>query len=239
MKSFTRTLPLRFQGELHDVELVQFSLDPDEARANLPEPFSPRIVGGRALVSVVNVRLVGMRPRWVPRLLTFGFRHIAIRMMIDDRPFSGTGEERGIFFLRSFTEHPLIAFGADWLSHYRLTRADVHPAGASGGWEICQGDKVLRYRLDEPGERPDGTMFDSWEDAEVPVASLDRAYAVDRRGDAWRTVIRRPDWPLVPASVRDFRVDFFESARLEGGFRVAAPVPYVWEAPERVAPCAL
>lgn len=93
MKSFTRTLPLRFQGELHDVELVQFSLDPDEARRHLPEPFTPRLVNGRALVSLVNVRLVGMRPRWIPRLLTFGFRHIALRMMIDDRPFTGMDEE--------------------------------------------------------------------------------------------------------------------------------------------------
>lgn len=237
MKSFTRTLPLRFQGELHDIELVQFSLDPDEARRHLPEPLAPRIQDGRALVSLVNVRLVGMRPRWVPRRLTFGFRHVALRMMIDDRPFTGMGEERGLFFVRSFTEHPFIAFGADWLSHYRLTRADVHATG--GGWEICQEDKVVRYRLSEPGGRPEGPLFTDWARAEVPVASLDRAYAVDRRGDVWRTVIRRPDWPLVPMGVQDFRVDFFDSARLECGFRVAVPVPYVWEAPERIAACAL
>ena len=240
MKSFTRTLPLTFHGELHDVELVQFSLDPDEARAHLPEPLAPRIVAGRACVSLVNVRLEGMRPLGVPRCLTFGFRHVAFRMLVDDAQHNEDSSAHGIFFARSFTEKPLVAWGADWLSHYRLTRARIQRVGEGDPtWEIRQPQGCIRYRLEEPAAHPVGAQFADWEEARRVVTSIDRAYAVDGRGRLWRTLIHRPGWPTAAADVSDFHVDFFESARLEGGFRVTAPVPYRWSPPEVMPePCA-
>jgi uncharacterized protein DUF2071 len=239
--SFLQTLPIGYHGELHDVELVQFSLDPEEAARALPPPLVPRVIAGRALVSLVNVRLRRMRPSFVPGLFGFSYRHVAFRLLLEDRALDPAAPEspgRGVFFVRSFTDRPLLAGVGSLLTHYRLTPAaiEVDPRGLAvheGGRRVSYRKAVLGAFVPAPG------LFGGWAEARAVVGAIDRAYAVDPQGGVWRTRIERPDWPLDPLPLAGFATDFFDSARLECAFRVAPVIPYHWRAPERVIPQAV
>ena len=232
--SFWKTLPIAYRGELHDVELVQFSLDPEEAARALPAPLAPRQIAGRALVSLVHVHLYRMRPAFLPGLFAFSYRHVAFRLLVDDWTLDREAPGRGVFFVRSFTDRPLLARAGSLLTHYRLTAAEIEvdPRGLA----LREGGRRLSYRKAVIGaEALSPGLFGGWAEARAAVGAIDRAYAVDREGGVWRTRIERPDWPLEPLPLAGFTTDFFESARLECAFRVAAVVPYHWLAPERVA----
>ena len=225
-----KTLPLSYVGQLHDVELVQFSLDPEEVAPHLPSRLALRTVGGRAMVSLVNVRLRGMRPSFAPPLLTFSYRHVAFRLLVDDRELDPARAAHGIFFLRSFTDRAILARAGNLLTHYRLHPAEVQ--SGETGLTVREKGKYLSYGK---GEARSPGIFGSWDEARAVLQSLDRAYAVDPRERIWRTRILRPDWPLEPLPVASFATDFFATARLECAFRVPEVIPYRWLAPARVA----
>ena len=224
-----KTLPVSYVGQLHDVELVQFSLDPEEVAPHLPARLALRTFGGRAMVSLVNVRLRGMRPSFAPPLLTFSYRHVAFRLLVDDRELDPARAAHGIFFLRSFTDRPLLARAGNLLTHYRL-----HPAEVRAGEACLTVREKGRYLSYGKGQSGNPGIFGSWDEARTVLQSLDRAYAVDPRERIWRTRILRPDWPLEPLPVASFATDFFATARLECAFRVPEVIPYRWLAPVRV-----
>jgi hypothetical protein len=228
-----KTLPIEYAGSLHDVELVQFSLDPGEAARELPPGLAPRLVNGRAVVSTVHVRLAGMHPIFMPPPFRFGYRHIALRLLVDDGPLNGDGTARGIFFVRSFTDRPLLARAGSLLTHYRLSPARIRVE--DGEVAVRQEGRHIawtRRASDEPGSPG---LFGSWEEARSVLCSLDRAYAVDPRGRTWRTRILRPDWPIEPLGLAGFSTDFFATARFECAFQVRETIPYRWLPPARVA----
>lgn len=228
-----KTLPIEYTGDLHDVELVQFSLAPEEVAPALPHPLKPRLFGGRAVVSLVHVMLRGMRPSFTPRPFHFDYRHIAFRLLVDDSKLDPEGLARGIFFVRSFTDRPVLARAGSLLTHYRLTpaRIEAEPEGLA----VRQAGKALSY-LRAAGEEPGAPgLFGDWDQARAVLGSLDRAYAVDPAGGIWRTRILRPDWPIEPLAVSGFATDFFTTARFECAFKVREVIPYRWLAPARVA----
>jgi hypothetical protein len=100
---------------------------------------------------------------------------------------------------------------------------------------VRQGGRRLSYRKAVLGSEPlSPGLFGGWAEARAVVGALDRADAVDLRGEVWRTRIEHPDWPLEPLALAGFATDFFESARLECAFRVASVIPCHWLSPVRV-----
>jgi hypothetical protein len=231
MKLSPRALPLSFRGTLFDIKLVQFSLDVEEARRFLPQGFEPLILRGRAIVSLANVQLERMRLTWMPRALGFNYRHVAFRFLIDETRFGGISAGPGIFFVRSFTDRPLLARAADWLTYYRVARARIE--STPDGMMLEQGGQRVSYRLASEASEPHlhGPSIETWSEAAGIVQPLDHAYGVTPPGRTVITRVLRPGWPIRPMEVVEFSTTFFETARLECGFRIDQPVPYVWQAP--------
>jgi len=225
-----RALPLSFRGQLFDIKLVQFSLDVEEARRFLPKGFEPLTLRGRAIVSLANVQLQRMRLTWMPRALGFNYRHVAFRFLIE----GGVSEAPGIFFVRSFTDRPLLARAADWLTYYRVVPARIE--NTPDGMTLRQGGRCVSYRLASGASEPHlhGPSIETWSEATGIVQPLDHAYGVTPRGRVIITRVLRPGWPIRPMEVVEFSTTFFETAKLECGFRIDQPVPYVWQAPRDV-----
>jgi hypothetical protein len=226
--------PVAHQGELHEVELVQWSLDPEEAARALPPPLVPRRIAGRALVSLVHVHLRRMRPAFLPGLFAFSYRQVAFRLLVDDQALAPEAPGRGAFFVRTFTDRPLLARASGLLTPYRLSLAEleVDPRGLA----LHEERRRLSYRKAVIGaEVPAPGLFGSWAEARAAVGGLDLEYALAPGGEIWRTRMECPGWPLEPLPLAGFTTDFFESARLECAFRVATVLPCRWRAPERVA----
>src|SRR5688572_9209375 len=105
------TSPFTIKGELHDVHLFNFSVEPDELKALIPKPLQLVIHQDRAWVSLVSVQLKNMRPSFCPFPIGGYYHHIAYRVLVDcpvQDENGNTGFERGIYFLESFTNNLFI-----------------------------------------------------------------------------------------------------------------------------------
>lgn len=226
MKSL-KNLRLRFQGELQDIHLVNFSVEAAELAGRIPEPIRPRTTAGRALISLVDVSLRNMRVQaaWTP--FRFHYQHIGFRVLVQDAQWNSDHAHRGIFFLQSFTDRPAIAWAGNLLGNFRFETA--HLANYPAGLRLEAGKRWLHYHLAGPLLHPDVHI----QSLQAQIGDIDRAWAVVGN-ELRKTQILRERWPLQPMNCIRFGTNFFETARFEAAFRVPEPIHYTWLPPETV-----
>lgn len=224
-----KRLPIKYVGELHEVRLINFSVEKEEILPLLPEGLQARDFKGRALISMVNVKLRNMRPSFMPAALHFDYQHIGFRLLVDDSKYND-GTAKGIYFLRSFTDKQLMVQGGSWFTNYNLEKACLEEHG--NAFQLTQNDKFLKYKLLD--EQPVQVN----EELKQMVGALDRAYSFI--GDElMRVKIMRERWPIEWISCEDFETNFFKTARLEGAFQVREVIHYEWLPPKPVTVCEL
>ncbi len=212
---------LQFQGELHDIVLVNFSVDPAEVSELLPKPLELRLFDGRAMISMVDVCLQNMRAKGPLGSFSFDYQHIGFRILVKDAKWNQDASNHGIYFLDSLTDRKLIALGGSMLSNYRLAHASLHQLPQ--GLDLRQGEKHLHYDFSGPVLQPSQSQIE----LQKVIGGIDRAWAVEN-SQLLKTQIVREKWPLEPVSCNRFETNFFESARLEGVFRVPETIHYTW-----------
>lgn len=217
-----RQIPITYAGELHEVKLINFSVDMAEVTPHLPGGIKARDFGGRAIISMVNVKLKKMRPAGLPVNLSFGYQHVAFRLLIEDGHLNG-GENKGIFFLRSFSDKPLLVWSGNLMTHYRLSNAQISDGET---FRLQQGDHFLQYRLTDKVAEGDPAL-------KSMIGAVDRAYAVDGK-QLRKTQIQREAWPIQWVDCIEFETNFFESAKLLGAFEVKEVIDYQWLPPKAV-----
>jgi hypothetical protein len=176
---------------------------------------------------MVDVQLRNMRAMkmWLP--FRFHYQHIGFRVLVEDAEWNPEHEHKGVFFLDSFTDKPAIARVERLFSNYKLQRARL--INTAAGLRLEHGDRFLEYYLAGPVEAPNEKL----EALQAQIGALDRAWAVD--GDELKkTQIVREKWPLEPMNCFRFSTNFFETAKLEGVFRVPETIYYNWLSPETV-----
>lgn len=220
-----KKIPLSFEGELHDVRLIQFSIDKKELRPLVPPTLPLYDFNGRALVSMVNVKLPAMKPQFAKSMLKFGYQHIGFRVVVDDSDRFVDGKNKGLYFLRSFTDKPLMVMGANMLTSFNMSKAKIHDEDFM--FELRQGNHYLHYAIEK--DRPETEN----EQLFKVIKRVNRAYS--QVGGMWReTLVHRKEWPIEWVNCYHFETNFFETARLEGAFIIRKPVRYTWLAPQKV-----
>lgn len=217
-----KRLPIHYKGELHDVRLINFSVAMEEVRDKIPAEIKIRDFNGRAMISMVDVKLRRMRPSFFPEFLHFNYRHVAFRLLVNDSHYNGGEKNKGIFFFRSFTSNPLIIAGGRFLTDYNLQSATIEETG--NRVTISQGKQHVKYSLDD-------TRTTDNQELKETIGALDRAYSV--LGNTLRvTLIQRENWPIESANCTLFENTFFKTARFEGAFRVHETIYYEWLPPK-------
>lgn len=215
-----KRLPIHYKGELHDVRLINFSVAMDEVLQNVPANIKVRDFNGRAMISMVDVKLKNMRPVAFP-FVRFNYRHVAFRLLVDDSQYN-EGVNKGIFFFRSFTNKPLIVFGGKLMTDYNLETATIEECGNEV--TISQADKKVKYCVDGLSAAPDNAL-------KTTIGALDRAYSM--LGNTVRvTQIQREKWPIQLVNCKGFENTFFKTAKFEGAFRVLETIYYEWLPPK-------
>jgi hypothetical protein len=224
--NFLKRIPIRYIGELHDVRLINFSVDIDEVKDKVPAQIKVRNFDGRALFSMVDVKLKNMRPSFIPSAIHFNYRHVAFRLLVEDASYNA-GLNKGLFFYKSFTDQPLIIAGGNLLTDYKLESAII--TEKNNLVEVRQDQQVVKYAIqDQPGSSP-GAM----EELQKTVGALDRAYSL--LGTTLRvTQIQREKWPIQSIGCNQFENTFFKTARLEGAFKVFETIYYQWLPPKEL-----
>lgn len=215
-----KRIPVRYKGELHDVRLINFTVDMSEVQDKVPAHIKVRSFNGRAMISMVDVKLKNMRPVALP-FMRFNYRHVAFRLLVDDQQYNN-GTNKGIFFLQSFTDKPLIVTGGQLLTDYNLESARIEESNKQV--VVSQNTNHVKYSLDSLSVPANNELTNT-------IGALDRAYSL--LGNAVRiTQIQREKWPIQPVNCVDFENTFFKTAKLEGAFRVPEIIYYEWLPPK-------
>jgi uncharacterized protein YqjF (DUF2071 family) len=220
--SLLKRIPVHYKGELHDVRLINFSVAMEEVLGKIPRAIKVRDFNGRAMISMVDVKLRNMHPVALP-FMRFNYRHVAFRLLVDDSQHN-KGDNKGIFFFRSFTDKPLMVAGGRLLTDYNLETARI----AENGNEvtISQDDKYVKYCVND-------IAVASKDELKTTIGALDRAYSI--LGDTVRvTQIQREKWPIQLVNCTGFENTFFKTAKLEGAFRVFETIYYEWLPPKAI-----
>jgi hypothetical protein len=219
-----KRLPIHYKGELHDVRLINFSISMEEVSGKIPADIKVRDFNGRAMISMVDVKLKNMRPAALP-LVRFNYRHVAFRLLVDDSQYN-KGEQKGIFFFRSFTDKPLIVFGGKLMTDYNLETASIKETGNEV--IIAQGGNEVKYCLDDLNVAQSDELKNT-------IGALDRAYSIMGNSIIRVTQIQREKWPIQLVNCKGFENTFFNTAKFEGAFRVPETIYYDWLPPKIVA----
>lgn len=223
-----KKIPIRYKGELHKIDLVNFSVELSEVEHLVPKPITPRLINDRVMISMVNVQLQRMRPAFLPSMLSSGYQHVGFRLLVEDAPYNPDGKNKGVYFLDSFTNRPAIVWAGGLLTDYRLRRAELW--NHKRNLDLRCGNQILSYTID-PVNPPE--IYH--EELRATIGEIDRAYSV-LGSLVRRTQIVREKWPLQEIRCTDFTTNFFRSARLEGVFRVPETIHYTWMPPKAVLP---
>jgi len=220
--SFLKQLPTSFKGELHHIQLINFSLEADEITSFVPKEIKVRLINGRAIISMVNVELKKMHPTFLPSQIQFNYRHVAFRLLVDDAKLND-GKCKGVFFFRSFTNKPLIVFGGRVISDYNLEQASFHIEGNS--FSMKKKESFLSYEVNDKLPLPE------LPELKETIGALERAYSV-LNGKLRMIQIQREKWPIEAVHCSKFETNIFRTARLEGAFIVKETICYHWLPPQ-------
>lgn len=99
--------------------LVNFAVEPNALAAQLPGHLRPDVHHDRAFVSVVIAKMERMRPAFLPAALGVTYIQVVYRAIVL------CGSERGVCFLRSDADHPLMVLGGNALTFFQFHRADI------------------------------------------------------------------------------------------------------------------
>lgn len=216
--SFLKRLPFAYKAIIDKIRVINFTVDMDEIRPLVPEGIQVSSFNGRALISLADLRVKQMRPVFLPSWLSFSYRHIAFRLLIEDE--HAGSEHQSIYFLRSFADKPLVAFTGNLMSHYQFAHAEIK---RESDFNLTTGQYNLSYRLNDHLSVPP----DEWKSR---VEVINRAFALDA-GKRVATWINPQVWPLKPVGCEYFSTSFFPSARLEGAYYVPQSLDFYRSVP--------
>jgi len=111
--------PFAVTTVFRDCFLVNFDIEPRVLAKALPSPLRPATYEDRAWLSIVIARMERMRPVFIPRALGITYNQIVYRAVVDCQG------RRGVHFLRSDADNPLMAAFGNAMSFFRFHRSEV------------------------------------------------------------------------------------------------------------------
>lgn len=191
--------------------LVNYRVDPEVARAQLPAPFAPKLHEGRAIAGVCLIRLEAIRPRPLPALFGLSSENAAHRIAVT---WDG-GSKEGVFIPRRDTDST-----ANHLLGGRLFPGEHHRAAftvreSSGSIEMYMrshdGATSLRLRGRPGGTLPATSRFPSLEAASAFFRTGSLGYSATGQPERLDGMeLRTHGWHVEPFQIDDLHAGWFE-----------------------------
>lgn len=229
--------PVPMRTTFRDCFLVNFAMAPEVLARVLPRPLVPDLHGGEAFVSIVIADLERMRPAFLPARLGVSYRQVVYRAVVRCRG------ERGVYFLRSDADHPLMVRFGNLFSIFRFRRSAIATARRDRLYHVDlvaepaeHADIHATFGLDRASRSlPSGSAFGSLGEAQAFLAELFAAFGPGHRRRVGVVRIERGAWDVLTVpSVRatyafmDGSAAFpANSTRLDSVFYVR-DMPYYW-----------
>jgi hypothetical protein len=193
--------------------LVNYRIDPEVVRRQLPAPFRPQLVSGWAVGGVCFIRLGELRPNGWPGSVGITTENVAHRFAVEWDDECGT--QVGVYIPRRDTNSRITALVGDRLfpGMHQMATFDIHEAGPDLRLEVQSRDRLLGLSVTAHEAAVVGGQLFS-----------DTATAIDffRRGSigfspsgSSRTLtgvrLQAQSWDAQPVTIEDMRSTLFDN----------------------------
>ena len=234
-----RRLPLRMRTVFQDVLLPTWAVDPSTLAGLLPGVMRPWLHHGRAYVSIVIANMRGMRPAPLPEMLGSNAYQIVYRAIVTLRE-AADGERRGVFFLRSDCNDPVLSYFGNRMTEFRF---HYFHTGAIGMYRRGDGmlvtaetadrggDLVIHGQDRGPADRlPPAPGFRDPAEEKQSLVQLFHAYAYDpAKGLIYDMEIERGNWDVRRLEWTDGFAAFFTESPFTADTAEPASLLYIRE----------
>ena len=207
--------PLPMRTTFRDCFVVTFALPPRALAQALPPPLTPDLYDGQAILSVVIADMDRMRPAFVPAAPGVTYQQVLYRAMVR------YGDERGVFFLRSDADNPLMVVMGNLLSFFRFHRARIVRTRGAGRHHFDlvtdpahHADIHATFSVDSGSRQvPATSIFPSLDDAQRFLVELYTAFRPDSgSGEVNAVRIERGRWNVQLVDAPRARFDFMDGS---------------------------
>lgn len=239
VRSIVPKHPIPMQTVFRECFLVNFAVKPEALAQLVPWPIQLDLASGMAYLSIVIAKMDKMRPAFLPRELGISYLQVVYRVVVR----SPRGE-RGVYFVRSDANNPLMSLAGDWLTFFRFHHSQIR---------MERADKLVNFDLEaRPGDHanihaaydlstatetmPKSSAFSSLEQAKEFLVQLFAAFSYDPLEDRVSVVrIERGEWNVKVLADSEACYEWMQhgtalssaTSRLDSIFYVR-DLPYLW-----------
>ncbi len=195
--------------------LLNYRVAPEVVQGILPEPFRPKLVGGRAIAGICLIRLEQIRPKGLPALLGFSSENSAHRIAVEWKGDDGVARE-GVFIPRRDTDSRISALaggrifpGVHHLSQFTVSDHDGRIALRVDADDF--EEPLVDLELSETDEFPTSSVFESIQAASGFFEAGCIGYS--SRPDSCRLdglLLKVADWQVTPLHVHRAGSAYFD-----------------------------
>lgn len=205
----------RIQGVMRRRILVNFRVDPGALGAQLPEPFRPQLVGGKAIAGICLIRLEQIRPAPLPSALGMSSENAAHRAAV---VWEQGGERReGVYVFRRDSDSPINAAlgGRLFPGRHHRARFDVSDDGTSIELHFRSNDGKVEVELcgAATAALPPGSLFGSVEQASRFFRAGSTGWSAGEGDRLDVLTLESAQWNVAPLAVHRVRSSWFEDER--------------------------
>ena len=205
--------PMTILGTIDRRVLISYRVDPEVAARCLPSPFRPALQGGVAIAGICLIRLTGLRPAPLPRLLGATTENVAHRFAVEwDGP---AGTESGVYVPRRDTSSRLAqALGGRRfpgpMAHGRF-HVDEGPGHVHVRYRSDNGDVSVEVRARQGDRFPERSVFDTLEAASASFRRDSVGYSPARGRTSYDAVdLQTTTWNVLPLNIECVHSSWFD-----------------------------
>lgn len=235
-----RRHPFAVSAHFRHSLVVAYAVPANALEPLLPPTLKPDRHGELGLVAAAFVQTEDMRPSFLPPALGLDFFLGGYRIFVR---VAGRPSLRGLYIIRSDTDHKLLTFLGNLFTSYRYRTVDVDSRREKGTLEIQirPGVQISADLSRRPGPLPPSSPFASLEDARRFAGPLPYTFHHEpETGQLLSVRGIRSSWNPEPVAVEVDELAFFselfgDEATLANAFYVE-DIDYRWERGRLISP---
>jgi uncharacterized protein YqjF (DUF2071 family) len=197
--------------------LLNFRIDPEVMKKNLPEEFTPKVVDGYAIGGICQVSLSEMRAKGLPSIVGTGSHNAAHRIAVD----SSQGE--GVYVTRRDTNSWLntMSGGRVFPGVYSRANFDVLVSGDlySVSIENKKKELIMSISAEVVSELPTGSVFESTQQVSDFFKTGNIGWSSREKSNEFDAIeLKTVEWKMEPLKVKDrFSAYFSDTTKFPKG----------------------
>jgi len=238
MLSFLKNHPFAVEAFFESSIVFTFAVPKEQIGRLIPECLQLDLFEDKwAFLAVAMVQTRSLRPKGFPKMLGNDFFLIGYRVFVRFTNQAGK-RRRGLYILKSETDHRKMALLGNIFMHYNYTTTDILQVRQNETLEISSVKSEFQVRIDSSGGEnillPAGSPFPDWKEARKFAGPLPFTFTYNST-DKNVLIIEgvRENWKPAPVRVIDHNFSFINNLRLEGATLANAfiirDIPYCWK----------